>query len=198
MSDELGNKKKELRKKILALRDSLPLEERHKKSRSIHSRLFSLPEFVAAKTVAFFVSFRSEVSTGTMIKEALSLGKAVAVPLTDLTAKRVTLSRITDYETDLAPGTWGILEPKPDRLRPIPLKEIDLIITPGAVFDVKGNRIGYGGGFYDGLLKEAGSTTSSVSLAFEVQLVEDVPVEGAHDVPVDCIVTEERVIRCKG
>lgn len=197
MPEDVRNKKKELRKKILALRDTLPLEERGKKSKSIHSRLFSLPEFVTAKTLAFYVSFKSEVLTGTMIREALSLGKAVVVPITDLANRRLKLSRIVDYTADLAPGTWGILEPKPDRIRLMSLKEVDLIITPGAAFDQKGYRMGYGGGFYDSLLKSVQERRPSVALAFELQMVEEVPVESGHDEPVEIIITEERVIRCK-
>lgn len=197
MPEDVRNKKKELRKKILALRNTLPLEERGKKSKSIHSRLFSLPEFVTAKTLAFYVSFKSEVLTGTMIREALSLGKAVVVPITDLANRRLKLSRIVDYTADLAPGTWGILEPKPDRIRLMSLKEVDLIITPGAAFDKKGYRIGYGGGFYDSLLKSVQERRPSVALAFELQMVEEVPVESGHDEPVEIIITEERVIRCK-
>ena len=197
ITEDVRNKKKELRKKILALRNTLPLEERGKKSKSIHSRLFSLPEFVTAKTLAFYVSFKSEVLTGTMIREALSLGKAVVVPITDLANRRLKLSRIVDYTADLAPGTWGILEPKPDRIKLISLNEVDLIITPGAAFDQKGYRIGYGGGFYDSLLKSVQERRPSVALAFELQMVEEVPVESGHDEPVEIIITEERVIRCK-
>ena len=197
MTEDVRNKKKELRRKILALRDALPLEERKKKSKSIHSRLFSLPEFIASRTVAFFVSFRSEVFTEIMIRDALSLGKAVVVPITDITNKKINLSRIIDYPTDLSPGTWGILEPKPDHVRLIAPEEVDLVITPGAVFNYKGWRIGYGGGFYDGLLKSLPSRKPSVALAFELQVVEDVPIERTHDQPVDIIITEERVIRCK-
>ena len=197
MPEDVRNKKKELRKKILALRNTLPLEERGKKSKSIHSRLFSLSEFVTAKTLAFYVSFKSEVLTGTMIREALSLGKAVVVPITDLANRRLKLSRIVDYTADLAPGTWGILEPKPDRIRLMSLKEVDLIITPGAAFDQKGYRMGYGGGFYDSLLKSVQERRPSVALAFELQMVEEVPVESGHDEPVEIIITEERVIRCK-
>lgn len=197
MREDIRNKKKELRRKILALRDVLPLEERQRKSRSIHSHLFSLPEFITAKTVAFFVSFRSEILTESMIEEALSLGKVVVVPITDLIHRKLTFSRIIDYTTDLAPGTWGILEPKPDCIRPLALEEIELIITPGVVFNHKGSRIGYGGGFYDGLLKSSQKRGASVALAFELQIVGEVPVDSSHDEPVDIIITEERVIRCK-
>lgn len=166
-------------------------------STRIHSRLFALPQFVSAKTVAFFVSFRSEVHTEAMIKEALSLGKVVGVPLTELSAKRLTFYRIDDYSADLAPGTWGILEPKPDRARLIPLEEFELIVTPGVAFDLKGNRVGYGGGFYDALLKSLTRQTPSVALAFEVQLVKNIPVTQTHDHPVDILITEQRIIDCK-
>ena len=195
MMEDVGNRKKELRKKILALRDNLPFEERVKKSKSIHTRLFSLPEFFSAKTLAFYVSFKSEVLTQTMIKESLSLGKTVVVPITDLANRRLNLSRIVDCKDDLAPGTWGILEPKPDRIKPVTLEEVDLVITPGVIFDKKGCRIGYGGGFYDGLLKFLQKGKVSVALAFELQIVEEVPVDD-HDEAVDIIVTEGRVVRC--
>lgn len=195
MMEDVGNRKKKLRKKIIALRDNLPLEEREKKSKSIHTRLFSLPEFVSANTLAFYVSFKSEVLTETMIRKSLSLGKVVVVPITDLANRRLKLSRIIDYTDDLTPGTWGILEPKPDRIKLIALKEIDLVITPGVVFDKKGCRIGYGGGFYDGLLKSLQKEKVSVAVAFELQMVEEVPVDN-RDEPVDIIVTEKRVIRC--
>jgi 5-formyltetrahydrofolate cyclo-ligase len=104
-------------------------------------------------------------------------------------------SRIIDYTGDLAPGTWGILEPQPDRVRPVALEEIDLVITPGAAFDQQGQRIGYGGGFYDGLLKSFHKP--SVALAYAVQMVEEVPTVSGHDEPVDIIITEEEIIRCK-
>ncbi len=195
MMEDVGNRKKKLRKKIIALRDNLPLEEREKKSKSIHTRLFSLPEFVSANTLAFYVSFKSEVLTETMIRKSLSLGKVVVVPITDLANRRLKLSRIIDYTDDLTPGTWGILEPKPDRIKLIALEEMDLVITPGLVFDKKVSRIGYGGGFYDGLLKSLQKEKVSEAVAFELQMVEEVPVDN-RDEPVDIIVTEKRVIRC--
>ena len=162
MIEDTKTEKKHLRKKILALRDALPPEERRKKSASIHLHLFSLPEFIAARSVAFFVSFRSEV--------------------------------LIDYTGDLAPGTWGIPEPQRDRVRPVSLEEIDLLITPGAAFDQSGQRVGYGGGFYDGVLKSF--QKPSVALAYGVQLVEAVPTVSGHDQPVDIIITEDGIMRC--
>jgi 5-formyltetrahydrofolate cyclo-ligase len=196
MSKDIRICKKNLRKKILALRDALSQEERKQKSVSIHKHLLSLPEFTSAQTVAFFIAFKSEVLTESMIRESLSLSKKVVVPITDLIQRKLVFSRLIDFSEDLSPGTLGILEPKPACVRPVALEEIDLVITPGAVFDRTGNRIGYGGGFYDGLLSSVDKP--AVALAFSVQIVERVPTEPGHDVPVDIIITEEGITRCKG
>lgn len=195
MSEEIRTQKKNLRKKILAVRDGLPAEERRKKSASIHQHLFSLPEFISAPSVAFFVSFKSEVLTESMIREALARAKVVALPTTDLSRRRLLFSRISDYTRDLAPGTWGIPEPRPDCVSPVTTEELDLVITPGVVFDRRGHRLGYGGGFYDDLLRR--SHKPSVALAFAVQVVAEVPTVRGHDQPVDIIITEEEIIRCQ-
>jgi 5-formyltetrahydrofolate cyclo-ligase len=197
MDKDCAGEKKALRKRILSLRDSLSFDERQRKSAVIQSRLFSRPQFIVSRTVALFVSFRSEVLTESIIRGALSLSKVIAVPVTDLARKQLSLSRITDYETDLAPGTWGIPEPKPDRIRPVALDELDLVITPGAVFDRQGRRLGYGGGFYDGLLKSMPSRKPVVVLAFALQIVDAVPFDPTHDQPVDIIITEDEIIYCR-
>lgn len=195
MTDAIRLQKKELRKKILALRDALTPEERQEKSAAIHRHLFTLPEFVRAHSVALFVSFKSEVLTGSMIRGALALSKVVVVPRTDRAGRKLLFFPVNDYPGDLVTGTWGILEPPPHRANPVALKGIDLVVTPGAVFDRRGGRVGYGGGFYDGLLKSFHKP--SVALAFAAQLVEEVPAERNHDEPVDIIITEDGIIRCK-
>jgi 5-formyltetrahydrofolate cyclo-ligase len=199
MNKDCAGEKKALRKRILSLRDALPIDARQQKSAVIQSRLLSLPEFTASRTVALFVSCRSEVLTESIIRAALSLGKVTALPITDLARKQLLLSRITDYDADLAPGTWGILEPKPDRISPVTPDELDLVIAPGAVFDRQGRRIGYGGGFYDGLLKSmtVRKLAIALALAFALQIVDEVPFDPSHDEPVDIIITEEEVIYCR-
>lgn len=179
--------KKELRKKVLAARDKLLPRQRAAKSREIEERLFSLPEFKAARTVMFFASFRSEVDTGPMIRRALTFGKRVVLP--KVTGAELALHEIADFDNDVAPGAWGI--PEPDESRPVMLDELDMIIVPGAAFDEQGNRLGYGAGFYDKLLPVFRKTT--VALAFELQIVPSVPAE-IHDIPIQKIVTDRRVI----
>ena len=179
--------KKELRKKVLAARDKLLPRQHAAKSREIEERLFSLPEFKAARMVMFFASFRTEVDTGPMIRRALTFGKRVVLP--KVTGAELALHEISDFDNDVAPGAWGI--PEPDESRPVMLDEIDIIIVPGAAFDKRGNRLGYGAGFYDKLLSSFRKTT--VALAFELQIVPKVPAD-IHDVPIRKIVTDRRVI----
>ena len=179
--------KKEIRKKVLALRDSLLPEQRSSKSREIEERLFSLSECKSARTIMFFASFRSEVETASMIRRALGDGKKVILP--KVKGKELELFEIKNFDQDVSTGAWGI--PEPRETSPAKLDEIDLIIVPGAAFDEQGNRLGYGAGFYDKLLAEFRKPT--VAIAFEEQVVPMVPAD-THDVPVKMIVTEKRVI----
>ena len=182
--------KKEIRKKVLAARDGLLPGQRTVKSREIEERLFLLPEFKSARTVLFFASIRSEVETGPMIRRALSTGKRVILP--KVKSKELALFEIKDFDGDVSPGAWGI--PEPRESSPFDLEDIGLIVVPGAAFDERGNRVGYGAGYYDKIL--AGYHGLTVALAFEEQIVPDVPA-ASHDVPVGKIVTEKRIIEAK-
>ena len=195
MDDNIRQHKAFIRETMRALRDALDPEERAAKSLLIKSNLFSLPEIMSASSLMFYVSFRSEVRTEPMIRHALSLGKQVIVPITDLKNKRLQLSQIKDFDEDLAPGTWGILETKPGKIRPVAYSDIDVVVTPGLAFSEQGWRIGYGGGFYDRLLSE--SRKKAYALSFEMQMLPEIPFIAGQDVPVNYIITEKRVINCK-
>jgi 5-formyltetrahydrofolate cyclo-ligase len=194
MAEPIGQQKAVIRQVILQLRDGLDPQERAAQSLLIKDSLFHIPQFLSARTVMFYVSFRSEVETHAMIREALAAGKTVVVPITDMKNRCLALSRLEDFDSDLAPGTWGILEPKKEKIRPIACHEIDLMITPGAAFATNGTRLGYGGGFYDRLLKNY--KKGVMALAFEMQILSDVPCRPESDVPVQYIITEKRVIAC--
>ena len=194
MDDTIRQHKALIRETMLALRNALEPDERAAKSLLIKSNLFSLPEIMSASSLMFYVSFRGEVQTEPMIKHALSLGKQVVVPITDKKNKRLLLSQLKDFDEDLAPGTWGILEPKPKKIRPVAYSDIDVVIAPGLAFSAQGWRIGYGGGFYDRLLRA--SRKKAYALSFEMQMLTEVPFVTEQDVRVNCIVTEKMIIRC--
>ncbi|MDK2887822.1 MAG: 5-formyltetrahydrofolate cyclo-ligase [Thermoanaerobacter sp.] len=185
--------KSELRKDVLKARGSLSPEEIAEKSGRILRRVLSLEEFQRARTLMAYVDFRNEVQTGALIMESMARGKRVAVPLTDVASKRLVPSLLLDFPGDLAPGTWGILEPRPECLRPLEPEELDLVIVPGVAFDLQGNRLGYGGGFYDRFLPRTRPDTLWLALAFEVQIRPHI-LTGPYDCPVHILVTEERVV----
>lgn len=185
--------KNELRKNVIAGRGLLSLQELKEKSVIITKRVINLVEYRKSLTMMTYVDFRNEVQTSEIINDALQIGKRVVVPITDVSNRRIIPSQLINYPDDLAPGAWDILEPKPECVRPVAPEEIDLVIVPGVAFDTAGNRLGYGGGFYDRFLPLVGINTVIISLAFELQIRPNVyPAE--HDIPVHMLVTERRVI----
>ena len=180
--------KKELKSSILEKRDKLSREEIQRMSSEIKQKLFSLDEFKKRRNVMFYISFRSEVDTHQMVREALK-EKNVSIP--KLVGKNIEPSLISDFDNLLESRNFGILEPM--ELVKVNNKNIELVIVPGIVFDKRGHRIGSGLGYYDKFLKKI-PKAFKIGLAFDFQIVENIPNE-EHDVPVDVIVTEKQIIR---
>lgn len=185
--------KQDLRKTILVKRDLLTAQEITQKSLEIKKRLFNLLEFKEARWISFYLSFRNEVKTYEMIKEALRLDKRIVVPVVE-EKRSLSLSELKDFEHELEIGKFGILEPKVEYKRKVNLEKVELIIVPGVVFDTKGNRIGYGGGYYDNLLPKI-KNGLFIGLAYECQIVPHIPTKDS-DIPVHKIITENRILTC--
>ncbi len=185
---------KKLRREILKLRDGIPEAERKKKSHQVSLNVFQLEEVKKAETIFIYVSFRSEVDTREIIKKFLQQGKEVLVPVTLLKEKKLLAVPITDPDHDLKPGYCSIPEPK-EKLRQNKRdgSDIDMIFLPGSVFDERGGRLGYGGGYYDRFLSLEAPRAFKVGLAFEKQLIKKAPLQ-KHDELLDIIITEERVV----
>ena len=184
----------ELRKDKLAQRDSMDEQERLEKSKSIGEKLLSFAEIERARNIFIYVSFRSEVETHRLIGEMMKRGKRISVPLTQLEDKRLDAVHIEDMERDLTEGYQGILEPTSACLEEgvtEPLN-IDVVIIPGSVFDERGGRYGYGGGYYDRFLENIPYAVR-IGLAFDLQTVEEAPLQ-PHDELLDYIITEKRII----
>jgi 5,10-methenyltetrahydrofolate synthetase len=184
--------KAELRMRILARRDALAPEQRASLSAAIFKTILALPAFATARTVLAYSAFGSEPLTGPFLEAVLEGGKALVLPRIDRASRRLALHRVTAPGTDLRPGVWGIREPDPARCPPVGIEVIDFALVPGVVFDVEGGRIGYGAGYYDRLLAGRTDRTALVAGAFELQVVEVVPM-AEHDRRVDRVVTEHRV-----
>jgi len=102
--------------------------------------------------------------------------------------------RIRNLDVDIEAGYHGIPEPR-DHCSAIAAETIEWVLVPGVAFDADGRRLGYGGGYYDRLLPLLRAQVPRVAGAFEGQLVDAVPA-APHDVGVDCIVTERRLLAC--
>lgn len=186
--------KRKLRQTIFAARDALSPEEINLKSAAITRRLYALDAYRASQTIMFFLSFRSEVNTRPVVEKSLACGKKVVVPRAVPETRTLTLSYLHHWESDLMTGFYGIPESRPEALRPAVPSAVDLLIVPGVAFDLKGNRLGYGGGYYDRFMALLRPGVPFVALCFELQIVETVPVK-PWDRRVDWILTEARTIR---
>jgi 5-formyltetrahydrofolate cyclo-ligase len=183
-----------LRKELLKRREQIPPEVRKAKNRLIQERLLSCDEFRNAGIIFFFASFRTEVDTAELIKTSLSAGKRVVLPKVDTDRQQLLLYEIRDFG-ELAPGYMGIPEPSLQE-KQMNINEVDLVIIPGAGFDAAGNRIGYGGGYYDRLLSGLQKHIPVFAPAYEEQIVDFLPSE-PHDIKVRMIVTDRQLIRCE-
>ncbi|QJC51176.1 5-formyltetrahydrofolate cyclo-ligase [Paenibacillus albicereus] len=185
--------KKELRRQLLALRDGLSEAERAEASRLACRQAAEWIEASGIGSVMAFVSFRSELDTSPLLEYCWARGLRLLLPRADIGSKRLELHAVRSRD-ELAPGAYGILEPRPGRAaaaREAP----EAIFVPGAGFDRSGGRIGYGGGYYDRFRAEgrAAAGAAWIGLGFASQLVPQVPME-PHDAPLDGVITEQGLI----
>jgi 5-formyltetrahydrofolate cyclo-ligase len=190
----LRDDKRALRERLVAQRDALGAEARAEASQAIARNIASLEGYGSARVVLLTLPFRSEWDALLVARHALAAGKIVVAPRVDPTARTLRPLRIVDLDRDVEPGYRGIPEPCAT-CAAVALQTIDWVLTPGVGFDAAGRRLGYGGGYYDRLLPLLPRAASRVAGAFEVQLVDRVPA-APHDIGVDCIVTEQRIIDC--
>ena len=182
-----------LRREVLTQRDKLSQEERQQKSAFLVAHLWELAPFAQAKTLFTYINFRSEVETLPLVRQCLKAGLTVSVPVTMREESRLIACRITDPDHDLHPGYCQILEPDPTMTEIINPQDINVVLMPGSVFDKQGGRLGYGGGFYDRFLEYEAPHAVRIGLAFEIQIVKDLPLM-PHDKRLHYLVTEDRVL----
>jgi len=186
---------KKLRTDILTQRDALSKAKQKEYSNRIMKSIIKMMPFQSATTIFTYVDFRSEVITTSLIEYMLECDKNVVVPVTLIKDKDLLAVSITEPARELAPGYCSIPEPivairEKQMLSP---DIIDIIFLPGSVFDERGGRMGYGGGYYDRFVSAKAPQALRVGLAYEMQMVEHAPLQD-HDEFLDFIVTEERIV----
>jgi 5-formyltetrahydrofolate cyclo-ligase len=201
--DELSlrEEKRALRRAMAEQRDALAPAERAHMAVRASDVFLELPEAHMARTVAGFVSTRSEIDTEPLLDLLRRRGIDVVLPRvsTGLIPPRLRFHR-ADKRSELVFGIFGLLEPRQDAPE-VAAHDIDLFVVPGLAFDRSGIRVGYGGGYYDELAAYVRAHPDAtharfVGFAFDFQLLDACPT-GEWDVPLDSVVTDERVVRCR-
>jgi len=183
--------KAQLRMQMLETRRRLAFEEVYRLSGLVQGRLLTSGFYTVAKRLALYASFRNEVLTDEVFRDADSAGREVSYPRIVRDGERRMAFFKVGHLGELAAGSYEIKEPGSSEVE-APLDCLDLIVVPGVAFDRSGHRLGYGKGYYDMAL--AGARCPVVALAYDFQVLDERLPSEPHDVPVSVIVTETRVI----
>ena len=186
--------KKQIRKLIISKRDNLDKDLKNVYDEKIKNNLINKDMFIKSQNIFIYVGFGSEINTSQYIEEFLSINKNILIPRTEIETKKMDAVKIHNLN-DLQKDKYGILEPKKS-LPAFSKDKIDLVILPGVAFSESGDRIGYGGGYYDRYLKSLNNNIPKVALCYEFQIQNNL-ISEIHDIKADYVITEERFIVCK-
>jgi 5-formyltetrahydrofolate cyclo-ligase len=178
--------KKQLRKHVLSERKKLSLEDIKEKSSRITKFILECSCFKKSKYISCYYPFYNEVD---LLSLLITNDKTMLYP------KVVPKSKILDFYSankisDFEIGTFDVMEPKIN-LQKIEVKKIDLFFTPGVAFSAFGERIGYGGGYYDTTLQERNSKAKIIGVCFDIQII-DCGFSDPWDQKLDGLITESK------
>jgi 5-formyltetrahydrofolate cyclo-ligase len=181
--------KTELRKTAFARRDALPAAERQAAADAVAARPFPIP-IAPGVIVSGFSPLKTEINPLPLMRRLAAAGARLALPVVAGRGKPLIMRSFT-FGQALNEGVWGIREPKDDA----PEVDPDILIVPLAAFDRRGNRIGYGAGYYDMTINRLRSVKSvvAIGIAYAAQEVSEVPTT-SRDAPLDLVLTERDVI----
>lgn len=188
MSLSISNSKSDLRVQMRERLKNISLAVRTVESMELCARLE--PQLRNAHTILFYAPLLDELDVWPLMEKWLK-SKICALPAFDAATQTYLARRVKNLETDIAEGKFGVSEPLPD-CEKIPLDKFDLILAPGVAFDLDGNRLGRGRGFYDRILSAASGIKCCVG--YDFQLLEKIPTE-PHDAKVNFIFTPERCVK---
>jgi 5-formyltetrahydrofolate cyclo-ligase len=193
MPDPLAHLKSQIRRDAVARRDALPAAKRAAAAEAIAARPFPLA--VAPGTiVSGFMPLKTEINPLPLMRRLADAGARLALPVVDGRGKPL-IMRAFAFGDALNAGQWGIREPKPEAGEVAP----DILLVPLLAFDRRGNRIGYGAGYYDMTIGKFRATKRIVAcgIAYAAQEIAEVPVS-ERDAPLDLVLTEHEMIDFRG
>ncbi|BCJ95343.1 5-formyltetrahydrofolate cyclo-ligase [Anaerocolumna cellulosilytica] len=183
--------KQQIRLHIKDLKEGLTLSDIENYSQQMSSVFLDSIEYKQSSRLFCYASFNQEVRTFPIIKKALADRKSVAVP--KVLGDVIRFFEIHSLE-ELYPGKLGIPEPDKQPEAYPEAKKDNVILVPGLAFDKKGNRIGYGKGYYDKYFAEYEEVNwIKIALAYDFQVMNRVPSE-ERDKKINRIITQTKVI----
>lgn len=190
--------RKAIRTTMRKFRDNLPLRKRIQWSMQACDNLMDGRGFTHASSIFVFVSFGSEINTEPILERALQNDIKVYVPVVkgkEMIGIRITLNHYRNrYKEPLwKKNRYNIPEPTNYSSKITTADDVDIVVVPGLAFDMKGYRLGYGGGFYDRFLNGR-KKSFAAGLCFHEQIISDLPIE-PHDKKIDALYTEKGEFR---
>lgn len=182
--------KRSLRSQLLAQRRALGHAEWLASSQNAQNNLLALEEYNRAECIALYAPAHNETDTAEVLKAAFAAGKRVLYPAV---CGADMVFRLVEGLHSLRRGAFGILEPRASG-KDHQADEADLIVVPGVAFDLNGHRIGYGKGFYDRFLQHPCRRAHLVGLCHDFQLIDNMIPGELHDIRMEIIVTDKRII----
>ncbi|OIO27080.1 5-formyltetrahydrofolate cyclo-ligase [Candidatus Micrarchaeota archaeon CG1_02_55_22] len=184
---DIAEEKQSVRAAVFKAAASTPDSQLETQSDAAIARLLASPHYSSATTIFSYASKgRHEVRTRRLLEKMLADGKRLCVPYVD--SNEVHASLLTNVD-DLVPRSYGVPEPRVDKIQKINPLEIELAIVPGVAFDAECNRVGYGNGYFDRFLLL--TTAVKAGLAYDFQLFTSVPYNES-DVPLDALYSAVR------
>ena len=198
MNEKLGLEKRAMRARMKSIISGTTMEERSGWSAGITKHVTALDEWSGSRTLLAFLPMTGEIDTTGIISRSLNAGKSVAVPR--MYGKEIKFHKIDTLDGPWDPHPYGLKEPDVSLplIDPCSADTGDIcVITPGICFDKRGNRLGFGKGYYDRLITRCEGIENRkiffAGVCFRIQLVESVPV-GERDRALDAVVTEGGIV----
>lgn len=194
MTDTLKQQKNELRATVKSRVASMNEDERRQASTAACTKLATLEPFRHASVIMLYMPLADEIDLTPFAIGCFRAGKTVCVPTVDWERRDMRPVEVASFNDDLMQiDEHGLRSPRDGR--PMLPSVLDMVIVPGIAFDVTGRRLGRGGGFYDRFLARLHRSVTTVGLAYDVQVVDQVPT-AENDRRVEYLATDRRLTHC--
>lgn len=182
---EIIDKKEKIRKEYILIRNNI--NNKKEKSNIIKSKVIAEEVYKKAKVIAIYKNLKSEVDTEEIIKHSFKYGKKIVLPKVE--NESMNFYEIKSINETLIKSKFGVYEPEGLKEKIIEKEDIDLMIVPGICFDKKGNRLGFGKGYYDKYLEN--SKIYTIGICFRDQLIQKstLPVND-KDIKMNKVITD--------